>query len=111
MPPLRDDRYDAELRAETARFAAAVRDADPARPVPTCPAGTLAQLTAHGGVGDRWAAVIVERRATGPVPNDQADDLEVPQDAEERSRWLLAGARPLARAGRAARPRAGGLGW
>ena len=96
MPHLRDDRYDAELQAETASFAAAVRDADPARPVPTCPAWTLAQLTAHVGFGHRWAAVIVERRATGPVPNDQADDLQVPEDAEERSRWLLAGARRLA---------------
>jgi predicted lipid carrier protein YhbT len=28
MPHLGDDRYDAELQAETARFAAAVRDAD-----------------------------------------------------------------------------------
>ena len=93
MPHLRDDRYDAELQAETAAFAAAVRDADPARPVPTCPAWTLAQLTAHVGFGHRWAAVIVERRATGPVPHDQADDLQVPEDAEERSRWLLAGAR------------------
>ena len=33
MPRLTHDRYDAELRAETARFAAAVEDADPARPV------------------------------------------------------------------------------
>jgi Mycothiol maleylpyruvate isomerase N-terminal domain len=98
MPYLRDDRYDAELQAEMASFAAAVRDADPARPVPTCPAWTLAQLTAHVGFGHRWAAVTVERRATGPVPNDQADDLQVPQDAEERSRWLLAGA-PAGRRG------------
>jgi hypothetical protein len=82
MPHLRDDRYDAELQAETASFAAAVRDADPARPVPTCPAWTLAQLTAHVGFGHRWAAVIVERRSTGPVPHDQADDLQVPEDAE-----------------------------
>jgi uncharacterized protein (TIGR03083 family) len=89
-------RYDAELRAETASFAAAVRYADPALPVPTCPAWTLAQLTAHVGFGHRWAALIVERRATGPVPQDQADDLDVPQEPEERSRWLLAGARRLA---------------
>jgi hypothetical protein len=53
MPHLRDDRYDAELQAETARFAAAVRDADPARPVPTCPAWTLTQLTAHVGFWNR----------------------------------------------------------
>ena len=54
------------LKAETAKFAAAVGDADPARPVLTCPAWTLAQLTAHVGFGHRWAALIVERRATAP---------------------------------------------
>jgi uncharacterized protein (TIGR03083 family) len=104
MPRLTHDRYDAELRAETARFAAAVEDADPARPVPTCPAWTLAQLTEHVGFGHRWAAVIVERRATRPVPNDQADDLGVPEAAAERSQWLVAGARRLADAVRRAGP-------
>src|SRR5215218_3271829 len=68
MPHLTYDRYDAELQAETARFAAAVRDADPAHPVPTCPAWTLAQLTEHVGFGHRWAAVIVERRPPSPSP-------------------------------------------
>jgi uncharacterized protein (TIGR03083 family) len=104
MPQLHDDRYDTELRAETAKFAAAVHDADPAQPVPTCPAWTLAELTAHVGFGHRWAAVIVERRATTPVPHDQADDLQVPEGAQERFRWLLAGARRLSDAVREAGP-------
>jgi uncharacterized protein (TIGR03083 family) len=104
-------RYEAELQAETAKFAAAVYDADPAHPVPTCPAWTLAQLTAHVGFGHRWAAVIVERRATEPVPHDQADDLQVPEDAEERSRWLLDGARRLADAVRDAGPRTAVWTW
>jgi uncharacterized protein (TIGR03083 family) len=81
-----------------------MKEADPARPVPTCPAWTLAQLTEHVGVGHRWAAVIVERRATRPVPNDQADDLRVPEAAAERSQWLVAGARRLADAVRQAGP-------
>jgi uncharacterized protein (TIGR03083 family) len=71
---------------------------------PTCPAWTLEQLTAHVGFGHRWAAVIVERRATTPVPHDQADDLQVPAAAEERLRWLLAGARRLGDAVREAGP-------
>ena len=111
MPSLGPDRYDSELRAQTAALAEAVRDADPALPVPTCPAWTLAQLTAHVGFGHRWAAVIVERRATGPVPHDQADDLRVPEGAAERSRWLLAGARRLADAVRAAGPGTGVWSW
>lgn len=97
MPhPLGHDRYDAELRAETARFAAAVLTADPTQPVPTCPQWTLAELATHVAFGHRWAALIVERRATGPVPHDQVHDLRPPQDAEDRSRWLVAGARRLA---------------
>jgi uncharacterized protein (TIGR03083 family) len=95
MPQLDDDRYYTELQALTLRLAEAVHDADPAQQVPTCPAWTLAQLTAHVGFGHRWAAVIVERRATTPVPHDQVDDLQLPAAAEERWRWLLAGARRL----------------
>jgi uncharacterized protein (TIGR03083 family) len=105
------DRYDAELVAETARFAEAVHDADPARPVPTCPAWTLAELTAHVGFGQRWAACIVERRATGPVPHEEADDLQVPEPPDERSRWLRAGARRLADAVREAGPGTGVWSW
>jgi uncharacterized protein (TIGR03083 family) len=108
---LGDDRYDVELQAETARFAAAVRDADPAHPVPTCPAWTLTQLTEHVGFGHRWAAVIIERRATRPVAHDQADDLQVPETADERSRWLVAGARRLADAVRQAGPDTGVWSW
>jgi uncharacterized protein (TIGR03083 family) len=98
------ERYGAELRAETARLAAAAHDADPRLPVPTCPEWTLAQLVGHVGSGMRWAAVIVERRATGPVPNDQADDTAVPAGADDRAAWLLAGADRLARAVREAGP-------
>jgi uncharacterized protein (TIGR03083 family) len=104
VPRLGFDRYHAELGAEAARFAEVVHDADPARPVPTCPGWTLARLTAHVGFGHRWAATIVERRATGPVPHGEADDLEVPPDPDERSAWLLAGARRLGDAVRDLRP-------
>jgi uncharacterized protein (TIGR03083 family) len=104
MPQLHYDRYHTELQAETVRLAEAVQDADLVQQVPTCPAWTLAQLTAHVGFGHRWAAVIVERRATTPVPHDQADDLQVPEGAQERSRWLLAGARRLGDAVREAGP-------
>ncbi len=111
MPQLDYDRYDRELQAETLKLAQAVHDADPAHRVPTCPAWTLAQLTAHVGFGHRWAAVIVERRANEPVPHDQTDDLQVPESVEERSRWLLAGARRLSDAVREAGPRTGVWTW
>jgi hypothetical protein len=64
MPWLGHDRYRAELDAETARFAEAVADADPARPVPTCPEWTLAQLAAHVG----WPRSPPCRRPTTSTP-------------------------------------------
>jgi hypothetical protein len=52
MPWLGHDRYRAELDAETARFAEAVADADPARPVPTSPS----RSSATGGCWrTRWS--------------------------------------------------------
>jgi uncharacterized protein (TIGR03083 family) len=104
-------RYHAELEAETARLARVVAGADPSRPVPTCPAWTLAELAAHVGAGHRWAATIVERRASTPVPNAEAGDLEVPRDADGRTAWLLAGARRLGDAVRDAGPEAAVWTW
>lgn len=105
MAWLGDDRDHVELDAETARLAATLHDADPSQPVPTCPDWTLAQLTAHVGFGHRWAATLIERRATGPVPHQEADDLVVPEGADARSAWLLAGARRLGDAVRELGPR------
>ena len=96
-----EDRYYAALEAETARFAEAVHDADPVRPVPTCPEWTLAQLTEHVGQAQRWVTVVLERRA--PVPNAQVQ-VRVPRDPDERSAWLVAGARRLGQAVREVGP-------
>jgi len=111
MPQLDYERYDSELQALTRRFAEAVHGADPAMGVPTCPAWTLTQLTAHVGFAHRWAAVIVERRATTPVPHGEVDDLLVPARADERRRWLLDGARRLGDAVREAGPQTGVWTW
>ena len=105
---LGEDRYDAALEAETARFAEAVHDADPARPVPTCPEWTLAQLTGHVGQAQRWVTVVLERRA--PVPNAQVP-VRVPQDPDERSAWLVAGARRLGQAVREVGPQTEVWSW
>jgi uncharacterized protein (TIGR03083 family) len=101
---LDDDRYFAELEAEAARFAEAVHDADPALPVPTCPDWTLGRLMVHVAWGHRWAAAIVGRRSEGPVPATEVEDLEPPDGADERSAWLVAGARLLGDAARAVGP-------
>jgi uncharacterized protein (TIGR03083 family) len=102
MHQLGFDRYHAELDAETARLAALSHGADPALPVPTCPTWTLGELVRHVGCGDLWAAEIVERRATGPVPNV---DAGLPDGADARSAWLTGAARRLADAVRDRGPR------
>jgi uncharacterized protein (TIGR03083 family) len=109
-PPLGYDRYHTELAAETGRLAAAVHSADPARPVLTCPEWTLGQLTAHVGRGQRWAAAIVEQRATELLPIDEVK-VQVPGDPDERSAWLLAGARRLGDAVREAGPQTSVWTW
>src|SRR5262245_10175047 len=104
MRRLTDDRYAVELQAQTRLIAAAVAGAEVAQTVPTCPAWTLADLTTHVGFGHRWAALIVEHRATAPVPQEQTDDVAAPRENDEWSSWLLAGARRLVEAVRATGP-------
>src|SRR4029450_1849279 len=82
----------------TARFAEAVHDADPARPVPTCPEWTLAQLTEHVGQAQRWVTVVLERRA--PVPNAQVQVRSRRTRTSGRPGWWPA---PTASAGPSAR--------
>lgn len=108
MGQLGDDRYFAELEDETAKFAAAVHDADPDRPVPTCPEWTLGQLTEHVGQGQRWVTVVLERRE--PVPNAQVQ-VQVPEHPDERSAWLREGARRLGQTVRQVGPRTGVWSW
>jgi len=98
------DRYYRALEAETSRLADAVCGADLARPVPTCPEWTLARLAGHVGRAHRWAAAIVEQRATEPVPAGQLPDRELPDADPDRSAWLQDGASRLVTAVRAAGP-------
>jgi uncharacterized protein (TIGR03083 family) len=101
MPLLGYDRYFAEFEVETARLAGLVHDSDVRLPVPTCPGWTLEQLIAHVGRGHRWAADMIRRRILKPIPMQQ---VEVPAHADERSEWLVAGARMLADAVQATGP-------
>lgn len=93
MSQLGYDRYFAEFEAETAKLVAAAAEADPGRPLPTCPEWTMVDLIGHVGRGHRWATEIIERRATGPVP---MIEVEVPDGTDAWSAWLVTGARRLA---------------
>ncbi|HET8642782.1 MAG TPA: maleylpyruvate isomerase family mycothiol-dependent enzyme [Pseudonocardiaceae bacterium] len=101
---MRPDRFYVELERQTRLLAGAVHDVDLSRPVPTCPQWTVADLVDHVGIGHRWVAVMVERRASRPISKADADDRDIPGDPDARSAWLVAGARRLAGAVRDAGP-------
>ncbi len=69
----------------------ALRAADWSTPVPTCPGWTLDKLLRHIGRGDRWSALIVERRATEPVDHRSVADGTPPDHAEATLDWLRGG--------------------
>ncbi|MCI2422273.1 maleylpyruvate isomerase family mycothiol-dependent enzyme [Saccharopolyspora sp. K220] len=82
------------LHEHTAGFAKAVADADPNRPVPTCPAWPLRVLVGHIGQAHRWAADIVR---SGPTSVPDPFDAD-PGDPGEWSDWLHEGAADLTEA-------------
>lgn len=56
----------AHIQAESARFAAVLRDTDPAAPVPTCPEWTAADLVWHLAEVQLFWCAIVRDRLTDP---------------------------------------------
>ncbi|MER5203291.1 maleylpyruvate isomerase family mycothiol-dependent enzyme [Streptomyces sp. NPDC002825] len=93
-----------EAALETARrFAATVRAADPATPVPTCPGWTLADLTRHLGTVHHWAGHLVRTRATVRVLARDVP-LDLPADPAAYPDWLAAGAERFAATAREADP-------
>jgi uncharacterized protein (TIGR03083 family) len=93
-------RYHDDLAVQSALLAAAVRDADPATPVPTCPEWTLTDLVVHIGRGLRWAATLVEK---GTFVSQAALPIEVQSGAPDAlARWLTDSAALLGAAVRTA---------
>ncbi|GGV01175.1 hypothetical protein GCM10010275_45220 [Streptomyces litmocidini] len=103
-PPADDPAAVCDAVAERVlRFAALVREADPAAPVPTCPGWTLADLTRHLGAVHRWADHLVRTRATVRVrPKDLP--LDPPSDPAACADWLAEGADTVLTTLRAAAP-------
>ena len=86
-----DDRFFAALSSCTAELARII-DGDLNRAVPTCPGWTFRQLATHVGRGHRWAAQIVATRSTVPLPMREVPDGKLPEDPEQHTPWLSAGA-------------------
>jgi uncharacterized protein (TIGR03083 family) len=95
------DRYYVAIQQGAADIADLVPETDPGAPVPTCPDWTFADLVAHIGGAHRWAATIVERRATEAVPLESVEGMD---PGEDPATWLRDGARRLAEAIHAAGP-------
>ncbi|MGW2706037.1 maleylpyruvate isomerase family mycothiol-dependent enzyme [Streptomyces sp. NPDC001340] len=77
----------AAVAAETARFVAAVKDADLATAVPSCPGWTLADLVKHTGSVQRWFSVLLRARIQEP-PRTREVDLRLPDQEDGYADWL-----------------------
>jgi uncharacterized protein (TIGR03083 family) len=75
------------VAAETARFVAAVKDADLATAVPGCPGWTLADLVKHTGSVQRWFSVLLRARIQEP-PRTRDVDLRLPDQDDGYADWL-----------------------
>lgn len=78
-------------RAQNQALGDLLRSAAPDTPVPTCPGWTLRQLATHVGRGDRWAATMVEERATTFADPRTVTDGKPPADPDDAAAWLAAG--------------------
>ncbi|MER5480014.1 maleylpyruvate isomerase family mycothiol-dependent enzyme [Streptomyces sp. NPDC002734] len=78
-----------------------VPGADLAAGVPTCPDWTLEDLVRHVGGALRWAALLVARRATADLPDEEVPGFDGPEargDAAALDAWLAESGRLLVEA-------------
>ncbi|MFH9085683.1 maleylpyruvate isomerase family mycothiol-dependent enzyme [Streptomyces sp. NPDC017673] len=88
--PLPYDTYREAIERETRRFAEAVRGADPASAVPSCPDWTLADLARHVGTLQRWFATLLTQRVQEP-PRSREVELGLPADPRDYADWVASG--------------------
>ncbi|MGV4980811.1 maleylpyruvate isomerase family mycothiol-dependent enzyme [Streptomyces sp. NRAIS4] len=88
--PLPYDTYREAVARETLRFAEAVRGADPADAVPSCPDWTLADLTRHVGALQRWFSTLLTGLVQEP-PRSRDVELGLPEDPRDHPDWVAAG--------------------
>ncbi|WP_329303503.1 maleylpyruvate isomerase family mycothiol-dependent enzyme [Streptomyces sp. NBC_00659] len=87
----------AAITAETARFVAALKNADPATEVPSCPGWTLADLVRHTGSVQRWFSALLHARVQEP-PRSRDVDLRLPDRWDGYADWLAESATVAAEA-------------
>jgi uncharacterized protein (TIGR03083 family) len=87
--------YAALFLEQNRAFSDLVRNADEAKPVPTCPGWSLGQLIRHVGRGDRWAAQIVRDRHDDFLDPRSVEGGKPPPDPDDAISWLHGGAQRL----------------
>lgn len=87
--------YAALFLEQNRAFSDLVRNADEAKPVPTCPGWSLSQLIRHVGRGDRWAAQIVRDRRDDFLDPRSVEGGKPPPDPDDAISWLHGGAQRL----------------
>lgn len=80
--------YREALIAENARLAGLVGEVDHATPIPTCPGWDVTKLLRHVGRGHRWAATMVETRATEVLDPRAVPNGKPPEDLDGIVAWL-----------------------
>jgi uncharacterized protein (TIGR03083 family) len=85
------------VKADVARAAALIAEADADTPVPSCPNWTLGELATHLGSVHRWAAAIVTRLPQQRIELT-AEELGVPREWSATPEWLAAGGAALVEA-------------
>jgi uncharacterized protein (TIGR03083 family) len=93
MTLLAHDRYCDEIVRQTDELRAALKGADLAAQVPTCPDWTLRDLAVHVGGAHRWAGEIVRTRATEELPDERVPEFTPDgDDPAVLDAWLADGA-------------------
>ena len=75
------------VEREVARIVEVTHGVDPATPVPTCGAWTIADLLVHAGEVYRWAGMIVAQASPVRIPRDELDFGE-PDDPRDLPTWF-----------------------
>ncbi|MGW1894445.1 maleylpyruvate isomerase family mycothiol-dependent enzyme [Streptomyces sp. NPDC002004] len=108
--PLPYDTYRQAIERETLHFVEAVKDADPATTVPSCPDWTLAELSQHVGALQRWFCTLLTQMVQEP-PRSRDVQLGLPERPEEYAEWVAAGVPAVAAVLRDTDPHAAMWAW
>jgi uncharacterized protein (TIGR03083 family) len=80
--------YREALIAENARLVDLVGEVDHAVPIPSCPGWDVTKLLRHVGRGHRWAATMIETRATERLDPREVPGGKPPADLAGTLDWL-----------------------